>query len=114
MLQGLTAGFIEMGAKDNLTLTDMLSSINAYQMLHNLPSVKTIGLTVGGYDEDSRELWDIPEVVAYVITWVLTAGLLSTDEKLSDDTKTFISACFQTANDPNFVHLMTEVPQGSA
>ena len=114
MLKGLTVGFIEMGAKDNLTMTDMVSSINAYQMLHSLPSVKVIGLTIGGYDEDSRELWEIPEVVAYVVAWVITAGLSSTDEKLSDDTKSFVAACFQAATDPNLIHLLTEVPQGSA
>ena len=30
---------------------------------------------IGGYDQDTRELWQIPEACSYIATWARLAGI---------------------------------------
>jgi hypothetical protein len=47
-----------------------------HRMRHQHDFDALIFVTVGGYDDDPRSLWEIPEVVAFVGRWIEATGCL--------------------------------------
>jgi hypothetical protein len=55
----------------------------------------TFIVMVGGYDDDPRELWDLPEVVRFVRDWAQAAGIHSPNDlpEVDPSTSGFLAAC---------------------
>jgi hypothetical protein len=53
-------------------------------------------ITIDGYDDDQRELWQIPEVVSYVKLWAAAAGMAdaaTVQRLLGDQGYAFLGLC---------------------
>jgi hypothetical protein len=67
--------FLEIGSKGHLTPAARRLSSETFRLARiRYPSAR-IGLMVGGYDDDPRELRDLPEVRKYIAAWARDAGL---------------------------------------
>jgi hypothetical protein len=62
---------IELGARDNLGPDRVKEGTKAIAAIMEVPRQSTFDLCVGGYGDDPREVYDIPEVMAF-FTAVLT------------------------------------------
>jgi hypothetical protein len=63
-LKRAVLGFM-VGTKANMNRKDMATAVLAWRALKIEPTT-AITLVFGGYDDDPRELWEIPEVCTYV------------------------------------------------
>ena len=67
---------LELGYRDGgLTEEKARTSAQAYRLAHARYPAAKFGLFIAGYDDDPRELWEIPEVAAHVRCWAALAGL---------------------------------------
>lgn len=74
-----------VGGRDNLsdeTLTDVLAHLNSTVLIN---TTGPVSLLIDGYDDDPRELWEIPEVVAYMrrVYLGLEIGVISRLDEMS-------------------------------
>jgi hypothetical protein len=64
-----------IGARDDLTPSTCEKAAAAWRTITaENPKAKFV-LQVGGFDDDPRELWEFPEVCAYVQRWANLVGL---------------------------------------
>jgi hypothetical protein len=91
--------FIEIGFKGFLTGPRALAAINRlYVMLDTMPDTRFC-LMVGGFDNDPREVWDIPEVKRYyrmIAEGLALSGKPFMDLNLHDDTMAVFALCTET------------------
>lgn len=65
-----------IGGRENLTDKDLRQAVKAYRLiLLANPGLKECHLVLHGWDEDEREIWDIPEACAYIRKWAKAAGV---------------------------------------
>ena len=81
-----------VGGRDNLsdeTLTDVLAHLNSTVLIN---TTGPVSLLIDGYDDDPRELWEIPEVVAYMrrVYLGLEIGVIS---RLDESCELFCAVC---------------------
>jgi len=52
-------------------------------------------ISIDGYDDDPRELWQIPEVVSYVKLWAAAAGIgdVATAQRLNRQSLGLLGLC---------------------
>jgi len=67
--------FIEIGGRDNLTRQVIEEVRTAPLLAARAQPGRPIVLMVGGYDDDPRELWDIPEAAAHIRAYAVSSGL---------------------------------------
>ena len=60
---------IEIGSRDDLTEQRAAWAVDQLSGAMRLRRKPTIEFTIGGYDEDPRELRDIPEVCNYILSF---------------------------------------------
>jgi len=90
-----TVAFLEIGHRDCLgNQTLIAQSAVAFQLLSGMVHVVAIDLRIGGFDQDERELWDIPEVVGHVFKWMRATKVLPTDPKVTALSQVFLKLCF--------------------
>jgi hypothetical protein len=92
------AAIVVLGHRDNLDANHARKGAGSLlKARENFPGA-TIVVSVGGYDDDKRELWEIPEVCGYVLDvfdavfedW--PSGNLD-DLNLHDESRTIVLAC---------------------
>jgi hypothetical protein len=67
--------FIEIGHRDNIDdLRAVVLPAVAFKLAAKNPKTR-IAIMVGGYDDDPRELWQIPEVRKYLQVFAQKAGI---------------------------------------
>lgn len=69
------AVFMEIGGRDYLTRNDAVKSATAFRLARRRYPKATIAFSISGYDDDPRDLADIPEVAEYMRIWAPLAGL---------------------------------------
>lgn len=70
----------EMGRRDNLTEAGAADAARIWrQTVRKYPGA-AITIHIAGYDEDPRELWDLPDVCAYVRRWATLTGIFSPND----------------------------------
>lgn len=67
--------FLEIGTIGHFSPDDAAKAALAFRLARAQSPQATVGFFVGGYDEDPREIYDIPEAVAYIRRWAKLAGL---------------------------------------
>lgn len=67
--------FLEIGGKDRLSIDDLIKSAFAFKMARAVYPRAMLAFTISGYDDDPRELYDIPEAAAYIRAWAHRAGI---------------------------------------
>jgi hypothetical protein len=67
--------FIEIGGKNHLSLLNRKEAAAAFRLARVKHPRARIGFTLGGYDDDPREIYDIPEARDYIRQWAHDAGL---------------------------------------
>ena len=60
---------------DYFSAKDCRDSARAFRLARKRYPQAKIGISVGGYDNDPRELYDIPEAREYICRWARKAGL---------------------------------------
>lgn len=92
MPEEFDAVFCVVGGKDNLsdaTLAEMIFHLNGTIRTH---TTGPINLTIDGYDDDPRSLWDIPEVRDYLKRLALRLDPAITD-RLDETSRLICSVC---------------------
>jgi hypothetical protein len=64
-----------IGTRDALTKRDADAAAQAFRELRRRHPQALIALSILGYDQDPRELWEFPEVCRYVRRFARSAGL---------------------------------------
>jgi hypothetical protein len=86
--------FIEIGSAENLSKEALETSVKCIlSIIDKSPNIQ-IDITIGGYDDDPRELYEIEEVVNYVISFAkaMMNNNISSSQFLKD-TIALISLC---------------------
>jgi hypothetical protein len=66
---------VEIGRRDQLSHEDAKRGADRWDKARrNNPDV-VLMFTLGGYDDDPRAIWEIPEAAAYMRTWAQLVGL---------------------------------------
>jgi hypothetical protein len=61
--------FIEIGDRAKLTEAEAVSAAKAFHgARQHYPDVPIL-ISIGGYDDEARDLWEFPEVCRYVQLW---------------------------------------------
>lgn len=81
-----------IGVGGHLTPQDARDAAMAWRGLRLL-DVRNIYINVHGYDDDPRQLWDIPEVASYVRKWARKACVRCSDPALHLDSQTLLHLC---------------------
>lgn len=81
---------LTIGDKGHLTRADRRLSARVWK---RIPHSKTVLLTISGYDDDPRELWQIPEVCAYVHAWAMLVEVTPDDSRLHRDSLQLLAHC---------------------
>ena len=76
-----------IGERGRLAPADMLRAVSAWRAVLQINPACLL-LHVGGYDDDLRELWDIPDVRRYVVNWAIAAGV---EASFDLDARTFLA-----------------------
>jgi len=67
---------LTIGDTDHMGDENINESVLAYKIvLFSSPAVKEVHIVLGGYDDDEREIWEIPVAKAYVRRWAHFAGI---------------------------------------
>jgi hypothetical protein len=69
-------------------------SVKAWKSVQSQPGLRHVVFAVGGYDQDPRDLWDIPEVAEYVFHWMMSADIQPNDQRVHPDSLGLLQACF--------------------
>lgn len=64
-----------IGGKGHMGAEELRDMARAVAMVHESYPCAPIMLTVDGYDDDPRSLWDIPEAAQYVRRFAMASGL---------------------------------------
>lgn len=97
MTEEISAVVIEFGGRGHLTEDVILEMKDAPRMVAEVYPDKPIMIALAGYDDDPRELYEIPEAADYIRRFAVAAGL--TDwrtpmfESLVDECKALLIAC---------------------
>jgi len=83
-LDGVGFGLHEIGRKGELSPEGARRAAMEFVASRNLTSHAEHMLAVGGYDEDPRALWDIPEAAAFVKEFVGWVALIDRNRPLLD------------------------------
>lgn len=75
MADELNIVVIEIGGKNHLSEGILRKMALGPAMTHARYPEAKIALSIGGYDDDPRELWQIPEAVEYIRRFTAQAGL---------------------------------------
>lgn len=67
--------FLEIGVKGMLTPASRRESVVAFKLARARHPNAKIAFALGGYDDDPREIYDIPECRDYIRQWAHEAGL---------------------------------------
>lgn len=67
--------FIEIGGRGHLSEDTLREMARAPGLVHETYPQAVIQLTLGGYDDDPRSIWDIPEAAQYVRWFAALSGL---------------------------------------
>jgi hypothetical protein len=94
--ESYTDVFAEIGIKGELNKEHAARAVARLRVLFETMPQARFCLIIGGYDEDPREVWNIPEVAEYYV-WI-AAGLMHlgmpfTALKLHDDTLAVLALC---------------------
>jgi hypothetical protein len=92
----LEFAFIEIGHKGALTIDNAVRAAGAIVKVHLTSPEAVITAMIGGYDNDPRELWDIPEPRDYVkaVAGIMVQrGFTFQDFTLHDDTVACFALC---------------------
>lgn len=88
---------IEIGGKGHLDEHTLLEMASAPAMAHAQYPAAPILLSLSGYDQDPRSIWDIPEAADYVRAYARAAGLCdwrsSLFKALDETTAGLLIAC---------------------
>ena len=88
---------VAFGGKGHLDDATLRHMSGAPAMVHARHPGASIELTMDGYDDDPRSLWDIPEAAAYVRRYAKAAKLTdwrsSLFQALEETTKGMLIAC---------------------
>lgn len=74
-LKDFDAIFMEIGSKGNFSTLDRKKAATAFRLARVRYPNATVGFMIGGYDDDPREIYDIPEAREYIRLWAIDAGL---------------------------------------
>lgn len=74
----------EIGTKGEFTRERAREAAAAFARIRFAQPNAEHGIVVGGYDDDHRELWDIPEAKAYVRDYTAYVALYMPGRPLSD------------------------------
>src|SRR5690348_13951993 len=98
MLEDIVA--IEIASRDDLSRARLEESVaTILDVKFDMPDAVML-LLVAGYDADERELWDVPEVCAFVrqmIAMFGALGLRAADFKLHERTQAWLALCHGAA-----------------
>ena len=67
--------FMEIGTKEKLDPQSRAVAVTAFKLARFAYPKAKLYIAVGGYGDDPRELYDIPEVREYIRLWAIDAGL---------------------------------------
>lgn len=86
---------IEIGSRGSLTHQDAFEAAKAVVSAHHIYPDTEIQISIDGYDDDSRELWDIKETRDYVIeVWTNVININGDMKmKLHESTYTLLGLC---------------------
>lgn len=71
--------WLELGHRNDLTEASCLRHASHFKTLQKKYPDARFGFSIGGYDEDRRELHEIPEVCRYMRRFVEEAGFAGAD-----------------------------------
>jgi hypothetical protein len=95
-----TEAIVQIGTADDLTPETRARSVRLFHKLVERHA-KWIAFVIGGYDDDPRELWEIPEVIAYVVEWLIAADLRTAEQaraaNVTEQTIQWMGACLEAA-----------------
>ena len=66
---------LEIGVRDKLTEANARLGATAFRLARQRYPRTALMISIGGYDKDPRDLWEIPEVRAYLRSWAQFAGI---------------------------------------
>jgi hypothetical protein len=66
---------IELGSRGRLTEHYAREAAGTFRQIRSHHPRVPIALSIGGYDDDPRELWQVPEVCRFVQWWARFAGI---------------------------------------
>jgi hypothetical protein len=83
---------VEIGSPGHFTDADASNAVESICRLAGTPTM----LVIGGYDDDPRGLWDIPEAREYIQRFVIRAWARRTALRwnLDDQTKALLARCW--------------------
>ena len=73
---------LEIGVKDHLSDTNARLAATAFQLARQHYPDSPLMFMIGGYDDDPRELWEIPETRRYIRAWAVFCGIADWREAL--------------------------------
>jgi hypothetical protein len=88
--------FMEIGAKGELTEKTARRGAEAILLMTQFNPTTQIAVTIGGYDNDPRELWDIPEAKHFfrlVVTALHASGRRFDEFNFVPDTIACLALC---------------------
>src|SRR5215475_9518434 len=68
---------VEIGARGKLFSQDAEHAAAMWKDLQHKAPKAFFKICIGGYDDDPRQIWEIPEAAAYVRTWAQLVGITS-------------------------------------
>jgi hypothetical protein len=97
-----------LGSRGQLTKRLAKEMGRAFRQLRERQPTTPIGLLVDGYNDDPRDLWEVPEVCRYVQWWARFAGLsdwriAETIPWHSDDDLALLARCGAFGDDHPFI-----------
>lgn len=91
------AVIVEFGRRGVLTDEVIAEMRHAPRMVTEVYPGKPLMIAIGGYDEDPRRLWEIPEVVDYIRRYAKASGLSNWRDPLfaalEDESKFLLIKC---------------------
>ena len=88
---------VEIGGKDDMSEARINDAARAVKLAHRVYPGATIMLSMHGYDDDKRELWQIRSAIDYIRKFAKLSGLhdwqSTTFNQLYEDSKGLLIAC---------------------